>query len=109
MLYWLDCALLLAERLAAVGLFVLACYGTARIIQPATRPSVTEVLVAIDDHWKAVLLFLLPLFYSPIRAFLERVEEGFGMKAPRSQGSGQPGPGGPIPSGSPPTHETEST
>jgi hypothetical protein len=37
-----------------------------------------------NENWKIGLLLLVPLFYRTVRAFLERVEEFMGMKAPRT-------------------------
>jgi hypothetical protein len=42
-----------------------------------------RVLALVDEHWKVGLLLLIPLFYRTVRAFLERVEEAWGVKAPR--------------------------
>jgi hypothetical protein len=41
-----------------------------------------QSLKTINDNWKVGLIILIPLFYRGIRAFLERVEEFAGMKAP---------------------------
>lgn len=41
-----------------------------------------QSLKTINDNWKVGLIILIPLFYRGIRAFLERVEEFGGMKAP---------------------------
>lgn len=43
------------------------------------------IIAALNDNWKVGLLVLIPLFFRPIRMFLERVEEAWGMKAPKGQ------------------------
>ena len=43
----------------------------------------TDSVKLVDDNWKVGLLILVPLFFRTIRSFLERVEEAWGMKAPR--------------------------
>jgi hypothetical protein len=41
----------------------------------------------MNENWKVGLLILLPLFYRPIRTFLEELREAFGMKrTPREVG-----------------------
>jgi hypothetical protein len=60
------------------GLFWLVwCDQQTRAIRLA---GIAKVL---NDNWKVSLLLLIPLFYRTIRVFLERVEEAWGMKAPR--------------------------
>lgn len=39
-----------------------------------------DALKLLDQHWKGSLVLLIPLFYRPIRKFLEQTEEAFGMK-----------------------------
>jgi hypothetical protein len=47
-------------------------------------------LKSLSDSWKGLLLLLVPLLYRPVRTFLERVEEAWGMKARPSAKSGDP-------------------
>lgn len=39
------------------------------------------ILKALSANWQGLLLLLIPLFYRSIRAFLDRVEEAWGVKA----------------------------
>jgi len=50
----------------------------------AKQARLVEVVRLLNENWKVGLLILLPLFYRPIRTFLEELREAFGMKrAPR--------------------------
>jgi hypothetical protein len=50
---------------------------------PTREARLSTSLRMLNEDWKVGLILLVPLFYRTIRAFLERVEEAFGMKAPR--------------------------
>ncbi len=95
--HFIDCVLLLVERFSGLALVLLVCWGAVRLIVADSRPDAVAVLKAVEENWKAVLIFLVPLFFSPIRAFLERIEEAWGMKAPKRPAVGQPATSGPIP------------
>jgi hypothetical protein len=49
-----------------------------------------QSLKTIDDNWKVGLIILIPLFYRALRAFLERVEEVGGVKAPFKKKTSDP-------------------
>lgn len=49
-----------------------------------------QVLKNLNDNWKVGLVILIPLFFRAIRAFLERLEEVGGMKAPHKVKSSDP-------------------
>lgn len=48
------------------------------------------LLRSLSENWKGLFLLLIPLLYRPVRAFLERVEEAWGMKARPSAKSSDP-------------------
>ncbi len=45
-----------------------------------------DVLKALGDNWKAVLILLIPLFYRTTRRFISRITKGpFGVEAPAEE------------------------
>jgi hypothetical protein len=46
-----------------------------------------ETIRGMDEHWKIILLILVPLVFRPLRNFLLNVEEAFGMKRTPSLGT----------------------
>ena len=55
---------------------------------------VGQIIKLLNDNWKVLLIFLIPLFYRPIQTFLERVDEAFGMKTQKPL---PPSPSAPTP------------
>jgi len=55
-----------------------------------TQARFSEALKTLNDNWKVGLIILIPLFFRAIRAFLERVEEFGGMKAPHKVKTSDP-------------------
>ncbi len=43
-------------------------------------PRFTKLIQVINENWKASLVLLIPLFYRPVRAFLENLEEAGSLK-----------------------------
>lgn len=41
---------------------------------------ITRLIEVVNNNWKASLVLLIPLFYRPIRLFLENLEEAGGLK-----------------------------
>lgn len=95
----LDWLVSVAERLVVLGV-VCAIFYIGRLwvsgAMPISKLGITaptistspaaEILKAISENWKALLLLLIPLFYRTIKGFIERMEEGpFGTKAPLAQ------------------------
>ncbi len=72
-----------ATRLAALGLVFLVGWGVVRLTIGETREGVRDFLATVEANWKACLLFVVVMFYRPIRGFLERLEEFGGAKAPQ--------------------------
>ena len=53
-------------------------YGMVQLFFSADEPSETRagrILVLVNDNWKAVLLVMVPVFYLPIRGFINRIGE----------------------------------
>jgi hypothetical protein len=89
---WFDRFLNLAEvsivLLIALIVLVTTSYQIIWIIAACDGPTrqirLTNSMKMLNDNWKVGLLLIVPLFFRTIRAFLERVEEFWGMKAPRT-------------------------
>jgi len=39
-----------------------------------------SLMEAIEKNWKAALILLIPLFYRPVRTFLEQLEKAWGLE-----------------------------
>jgi hypothetical protein len=84
----LDWLVSVTERLVVLGVVGAVFYigwlwhsGVVIASKPAATPatmatSAAEVLRAISENWKALLLLLIPLFYRTIREILNRIEKG---------------------------------
>jgi hypothetical protein len=75
-------ALALILVLIAVGsVVVLEFLWVARAPSlDAKQVRLVEVIRLMNENWKVGLLILIPLFYRPVRTFLEELREAFGMK-----------------------------
>jgi hypothetical protein len=92
----LDWLVSVAERVVALGIACVIFYtglllvsGVKAVPKPSNiqttmpRLAAVEILTAVSENWKALLILVIPLFYRTIRGFVERMEEGpFGTKAP---------------------------
>ena len=47
----------------------------------SVKNRLSHILVSMDIHWKVGLLLLTPLLYRPVKIFLFRVENAFGLQA----------------------------
>ena len=74
------------ETATVLGVFSLACWVGGWLVfggDKSPRYLRAVALVELMDHsWKAFLLLGIPLFYRPVRAFVERIEKAWGVEAP---------------------------
>jgi hypothetical protein len=82
---WLERCHEFVVRCIVLGITLLFCLGIVLLLIPATRPSVGDFLAVIETNWTATTLFLIVLFYRPIRNFMERIEEVAGVRAGKPQ------------------------
>lgn len=71
------------ERLVAIVLLVAIIGGLFVAAYRLLRGSVEQFKVAaifLDEHWKAAIFLVVPLFIRPTLLFLERVQKAFGME-----------------------------
>ena len=92
----LDWVVGVAERLMVLAIAFVISYGGYLLLSSSHRSEKTlqaplaEILKDLSDNWKALLLILIPLFYRPVRTFLERVERFMGMETgPREKRSAE--------------------
>ena len=74
----LDWIVGIAERLIVLAIAFGVCVVGWRAFKGIAEE---PLLKALSSNWQGLPLLLVPLFYRPIRLFLERVEEAWGMKA----------------------------
>lgn len=71
----------------AIVVIISAIYETSWVLwgclPPDRQTRMQNALAMLNGNWKIGLLLLIPLFYRTVRAFLQRVEEVAGIKAPR--------------------------
>jgi hypothetical protein len=67
-------------------------FETVWILWPGSdhQTRFNQVLKNLNDNWKVGLVVLIPLFFRAIRAFLERLEEVGGVKAPHKTKTSDP-------------------
>ena len=74
------------ETLTVLGLFFVGLWLAGWLIfgaDASPRYQRARLLIElIDQNWRACLLLGVPLFYRPIRAFVERVQKAWGVEAP---------------------------
>lgn len=89
--FWVFCmtqlgrlVMKVVEGLTVVGVFLVAVYVgwflVTKEINDPTRLRMVNLIETVNNNWKAFLLLLILLFYRTIRAFLEEVQEAFGIK-----------------------------
>ena len=86
----LECVMVLT---VVIVIFVVLGFGAywVGIGSSEVRPSRIAAAVRLaNENWKVGLLLLIPLFYRPIRTFLEEVQEAWGMKRRPLRPSEQP-------------------
>lgn len=66
------------------ALFVASCYaGWWIVFGDMTSPRYARMMALLpimSQHWKALLVFLIPLFFRTVRTFVEEVQEFAGAK-----------------------------
>ena len=79
MLDWMVAA---TERLVVLAIAFIAFYSGWLAFRGGAQKSdtLTQILKALSDNWKGLLLLLVPLFYRTIRTFLEKVRKFAGME-----------------------------
>jgi hypothetical protein len=96
----LDWLVGVVERLVVLAVAFLTFYigwltfhGAGIAQKGAAKPPAAELLTALSENWKGLLLVLIPLFYRTARTFLERVQKFAGMEAPLQKHSEDPNKG----------------
>jgi hypothetical protein len=76
---WLSYILSVLELvivLALAGLLGVAVYA----LLAGDGERITYLMKTVHDNWRAALVLLIPLFYRPVRTFLENLEEAGSLK-----------------------------
>jgi hypothetical protein len=85
---FLNWVISIVESFIIFGIAFVIFYGGYLFVfgsdQNPQRQRMIALVAIASQNWKGFLLILIPLFYRPIRMFLEEVEEAFGMKRPLS-------------------------
>jgi len=71
------------ELLVVILICSLIIYGILSFIFSSNDPSDTrigKIIEFLNQNWKVLLLITIPLFYYPIRTFIEEIEEFRGAK-----------------------------
>jgi hypothetical protein len=72
-------------RLLILVMFGLIFYFSYLLVRGKLSATDENILHGITLNWKAVLLVMIPLFYVPVRVFLEEAYEILGVKRPQPQ------------------------
>jgi hypothetical protein len=72
--------LLIVFAIASLVGYAVFCFllGTSQEVR------FTRLMQVVNENWKAALVLLIPLFYRPIRVFLENLEEAGSLKRRKS-------------------------
>lgn len=103
-LSWLDKFELFLDRCVSYGEALIVVFLVVAIISTIFAEALwilwadaecrqerfAQVLKTLNENWKVGLVILIPLFFRAIRAFLERLEEIGGMKAPHKMKTSDP-------------------
>jgi hypothetical protein len=81
----LDCLIDACGQFVILSIFCVVFYFLYLIVFRHLDSEKVVIVRSIAENWKAVLLITLPLFYVPIRTFLEEAYEVLGVKRPQSQ------------------------
>ena len=71
------------ELLAVLVIALFVVWAVVSFIFSPLEPSNTrigQIIRFLNENWKPILLLLVPLFYRPIRTFLEEIEEFRGAR-----------------------------
>lgn len=85
-----EAFIVLCLLLAIISVIV---FESAWVLWPSSeghQARFNQVLKNLNDNWKVGLVILIPLFFRAIRAFLERLEEFGGIKAPHKVKTSDP-------------------
>ncbi|MBI3582724.1 MAG: hypothetical protein HY096_02085 [Nitrospinae bacterium] len=76
----LEWILQVAEYILVFLMVSIIFYGGCHIMFTSDKEDIKTALTVINNHWKAFVIILVPLFYRTVRVFLEEVQEFHGMK-----------------------------
>jgi hypothetical protein len=80
-LLFLDWMISMSERLVVLAITYIVSYiGWCTFHAANQAQYMKDTLGPLSDNWKGLLVLLIPLFYRPVRSFLERVERFAGME-----------------------------
>jgi hypothetical protein len=69
------------ELLIVLAIALVIGYGVVCFLWGTNQDRFVKLIAVINDNWKAALVLLIPLFYRPIRIYLEQLDKGpFGMQ-----------------------------
>lgn len=78
---FLNWLLTVLELLIVLAIVLVIGYAIVSFLWGDSQVRVVLLMVAINENWKAALILLIPLFYRPIRIYLEQLDKGpFGMQ-----------------------------
>jgi hypothetical protein len=79
----LDWVVGVVERLVVLAIAFVAFYVGWFALHGDKQKSdaLVQMLKALSDNWKGLLLLLIPLFYRTVRTFLERAKKFLGIEA----------------------------
>ena len=93
----------LVELSTVLGIFLLTCYITYWIVFGSLISEehlrMVTLLETLANNWPAALILIVPLFYRPLRKFLEELDEFAGAKRKSSlpgAGTEAKNPPGPV-------------
>jgi hypothetical protein len=91
----LDALVAIVERIFVIGIAVFVGWLLVALVlgsTPVAETRAARVLILFNDHWKALLILLVPLFFRTIRGFIEEVQEFAGMRKDTAAPQPRPNP-----------------
>ena len=82
---WLSWFLSVLESLIVFAITFLVGYAVFSFMFGTSQEArFIDLMKTVNENWKAALVLLIPLFYRPVRVFLENLEEAGSLKRRKS-------------------------
>ena len=81
-----DLLLTFVERFTVIAMAAFMFYLTSGLVfsrNPPVETRAAQILEILNQNWRVLLILAIPLFYRPVKRFLDELEEAFGMKRQR--------------------------
>ena len=79
----LDWCVSVVECLIVLGVSVVVFHFGYHVWCGTLSPGERDTATLVSQNWKILVILMIPLFYQPVRIFLEEVQEVWGMRRPK--------------------------